>query len=60
MIANGREIEIGADYCSDPVIENQLKRLRDNHSGILRTELGQFARLVSGVSAPPSASRKWL
>ncbi|MGO4187403.1 FAD-binding and (Fe-S)-binding domain-containing protein [Pseudarthrobacter sp. TAF60_1] len=48
MLADGREIEIGADYCSDPVIENQLKRLRDKHLGILRTELGQFARQVSG------------
>lgn len=48
MLADGREIEIGADYCSDPVIEDQLTRLRDEHLGILRTELGKFARQVSG------------
>jgi len=48
MLADGREIEIGADHCSDPVIEDQLKRLRDEHLGTLRTELGKFARQVSG------------
>ncbi|MGO4382673.1 FAD-binding and (Fe-S)-binding domain-containing protein [Specibacter sp. RAF43] len=48
MLADGREIEIGADYCSDPKIEKRLKKLRDEHLGILRTELGQFARQVSG------------
>lgn len=48
MLADGREIEIGTDYCSDPQIEEQLQALRDEHMGMLRTELGQFARQVSG------------
>lgn len=48
MLSDGREIEVGADNCSDPVIEEQLLRLRDEHLGVLRTELGQFARQVSG------------
>lgn len=48
MLSDGREIEIGAGYCGDPAIEDRLKQLRDGHLGVLRTELGQFARQVSG------------
>lgn len=48
MLADGREIEIASDYCSDPEIEAQLKHLTEGNLGVLRTELGRFARQVSG------------
>ncbi|MDQ4490123.1 FAD-binding and (Fe-S)-binding domain-containing protein [Sinomonas sp. ASV486] len=48
MLADGREVEIGADSCSDPVLEDRLRQIRDAHLMVLRNELGQFPRQVSG------------
>ncbi|MHC5558723.1 FAD-binding and (Fe-S)-binding domain-containing protein [Kocuria sp. U4B] len=48
MLADGREVELHAGGTSDPGITRALTGLRDRHLAMLRTELGQFPRQVSG------------
>ncbi|GAA3583496.1 FAD-binding and (Fe-S)-binding domain-containing protein [Klugiella xanthotipulae] len=48
MLADGRIITATETGCDDPVIEEQLRNLRDRNLAVFRTELGRFARQVSG------------
>ena len=48
MLADGREVTLEAGGTSDAALDSQLKQLRDRHLAMLRTELGQFPRQVSG------------
>ncbi|PLC12004.1 dimethylmenaquinone methyltransferase [Kocuria flava] len=48
MLADGREVELRAGGTSDPQLDRALTGLRDRHLAMLRTELGQFPRQVSG------------
>jgi FAD/FMN-containing dehydrogenase/Fe-S oxidoreductase len=48
MLADGREVELHAGGTSDAGITRALTGLRDRHLAMLRTELGQFPRQVSG------------
>jgi FAD/FMN-containing dehydrogenase/Fe-S oxidoreductase len=48
MLADGREVELRAGGTSDPVLDQALTKIRDQHLAMLRTELGQFPRQVSG------------
>lgn len=48
MLADGREVELDAGGASDPELTRALSGLRDRHRAMLRTELGQFPRQVSG------------
>ncbi|MFI7482651.1 FAD-binding and (Fe-S)-binding domain-containing protein [Kocuria sp. M1R5S2] len=48
MLADGREVELAAGGTSDPALDAALRGLRDRHLAVLRTELGQFPRQVSG------------
>lgn len=48
MLADGREVELSAGNTSEPALTQTLTGIRDNHRAMLRTELGQFPRQVSG------------
>ncbi|NKE08499.1 FAD-binding oxidoreductase [Kocuria subflava] len=48
MLADGREVELSAGDTSEPALTQTLTGIRDNHRAMLRTELGQFPRQVSG------------
>ena len=48
MLADGRLVELEAGGTSDPGITDALLALRDANLAVLRTELGQFPRQVSG------------
>ena len=48
MLADGREVELRAGGTSGPALTRALSALRDEHRAMLRTELGQFPRQVSG------------
>lgn len=48
MLADGREVTLDAGGTSDAALDSQLTQLRDRHLAMLRTELGQFPRQVSG------------
>lgn len=48
MLADGRLVTLDAGGTSDPALTSQLEQLRDSHLAMLRTELGQFPRQVSG------------
>ena len=48
MLADGREIELCEGGTSDPIMDRALLAIRDGHLAVLRTELGQFPRQVSG------------
>lgn len=48
MLADGREVEFTAGGTSEPALTDALTQIRDNHLAMLRTELGQFPRQVSG------------
>ena len=48
LLADGREVTLEAGGTSDPELDSQLKQLRDANLAVLRTELGQFPRQVSG------------
>ncbi|MBT2547230.1 FAD-binding and (Fe-S)-binding domain-containing protein [Arthrobacter sp. ISL-65] len=48
MLGDGSEIELGQGFTSEPRITRALTALRDQHLAMLRTELGQFPRQVSG------------
>jgi len=48
MLADGREVELREGGTSDPAIDRALTAIRDRHLAMLRTELGQFPRQVSG------------
>lgn len=48
MLADGREVELSAGGTDDSAITEALSAIRDQHRAMLRTELGQFPRQVSG------------
>ncbi|RKQ34903.1 FAD-binding and (Fe-S)-binding domain-containing protein [Kocuria tytonis] len=48
MLADGRLVTLDAGGTSEPALTSQLERLRNEHLAMLRTELGQFPRQVSG------------
>ena len=48
MLADGRLVELEAGGTSEPGITDALLALRDANLAVLRTELGQFPRQVSG------------
>ncbi|MEU5468730.1 FAD-binding and (Fe-S)-binding domain-containing protein [Kocuria salsicia] len=48
MLADGRLVTLDAGGTSDAALTSQLEQLRDSHLAMLRTELGQFPRQVSG------------
>ena len=48
MLADGRLVTLDAGGTSEPALTSQLERLRNDHLAMLRTELGQFPRQVSG------------
>ena len=48
MLADGREVELTSGGTSDPNLTRRLAELRDKNLTMLRTELGQFPRQVSG------------
>lgn len=48
MLADGRKVQLRRGGASDPVIESALGAIRDQNLSMLRTELGQFPRQVSG------------
>jgi FAD/FMN-containing dehydrogenase/Fe-S oxidoreductase len=48
LLADGREIEFREGGTSDPEIDAQLGKLRDQNLALFRTELGTFPRQVSG------------
>ncbi|MEX5301662.1 FAD-binding and (Fe-S)-binding domain-containing protein [Kocuria sabuli] len=48
MLADGREVELREGGTSDPQLNRALTGIRDRHLAMLRTELGQFPRQVSG------------
>ena len=48
MLADGREVELRAGGTSGTALTRALSALRDEHRAMLRTELGQFPRQVSG------------
>jgi FAD/FMN-containing dehydrogenase/Fe-S oxidoreductase len=48
MLDDGNEIELGQGFTSEPRVSHALTALRDRHLAMLRTELGQFPRQVSG------------
>ena len=48
MLAGGREITLERGGTSDAGITRELEAIRDRNLAVLRTELGQFPRQVSG------------
>ncbi|RLZ03627.1 FAD-binding oxidoreductase [Kocuria tytonicola] len=48
MLGDGRLVTLEAGATSEPALTSQLERLRNDHLAVLRTELGQFPRQVSG------------
>ena len=48
MLADGRVVELHEGGTSEPGIDRALTGIRDRHLAMLRTELGQFPRQVSG------------
>lgn len=48
MLADGREVTVTQDGCSDPVIDAQLRSLFSDHAELIQAELGRFPRQVSG------------
>ncbi|MDO4918151.1 FAD-binding and (Fe-S)-binding domain-containing protein [Kocuria sp.] len=48
MLGDGRLVTLEAGGTSEPALTSQLERLRNDHLAMLRTELGQFPRQVSG------------
>ncbi|MGH3720131.1 MAG: FAD-binding and (Fe-S)-binding domain-containing protein [Pseudonocardiaceae bacterium] len=50
LLTDGRRITAERGTSGDPMIDEQLRRLRDHHLTEIRTELGRFSRQVSGYS----------
>ncbi|MDQ4501558.1 FAD-binding and (Fe-S)-binding domain-containing protein [Sinomonas sp. ASV322] len=48
MLADGSEVSLGPGGTSDARITRELRAIRDRNLAVLRTELGQFPRQVSG------------
>lgn len=48
MLADGREVTITKDSCSDPDIEAKLRALAEENTELIAAELGRFPRQVSG------------
>ncbi|MEA5455640.1 FAD-binding and (Fe-S)-binding domain-containing protein [Sinomonas sp. JGH33] len=48
MLADGREVSLERGGTSDERVTRELERIRNRNLAVLRTELGQFPRQVSG------------
>ena len=56
MLADGREVTVTADGCSDEGIDTALRTLYADNAGIISEELGRFPRQVSGYGLHHLAS----